>query len=70
MKDNAKQYNGTQVQSNVPRTFIRQGWIPTVVQIQNKENRNWQMEHQPMQHQRLGSRNIRRKQNWVAWPQI
>ncbi|WP_162051844.1 hypothetical protein [Pontibacter pamirensis] len=70
MKDNAKQYNDLQVQFNVTRTYIRQGWIPIVVQITKKESSDWQLNGQPMPHQRPGSRNIRRKQSWVAWPQI
>lgn len=54
-------------QANAVRTYIRNGWIPIVIQVQDRENRSQQEEHQPG-YNRPRKRNMKRKWSWITWP--
>lgn len=69
MSPNIKQYKAPQAQTGAVRTYIRHGWIPTVVHMPYNESRRGETERQP-EHYRPRNRYIIRKQNWVAWPTI
>ncbi|GAB3532245.1 hypothetical protein GCM10027443_15710 [Pontibacter brevis] len=70
MKNNSKQYKDSHTQPDASGTYIRNGWIPTVVYVPNRETRKWDAAHQPKPYPRSCSRNTKRQHNWVAWPQI
>lgn len=59
--------NSPQNQVGVVRTYIRHGWIPTEVQVQDRENRSPEVMRQPV-YNRPRSRNFTRKWSWVSWP--